>query len=140
MRILWRTAWPTLPRDSALIRDVALVCLADAIVGVSFGATSVGGGLAWWVPVGLSVLVFAGGSQIAAVGVVLAGGSPPAAGAAGAGLETRPVPPRPAGGGGGGGRGADPPPVPLRPGGGRRPRARERRVAAPAGGDASHHR
>src|ERR1700722_12370234 len=89
MRILWRTAWPTLPRDSALIRDVALVCLADAIVGVSFGATSVGGGLAWWVPVALSVLVFAGGSQIAAVGVVLAGGSPAAAVMAGAVLNTR---------------------------------------------------
>src|ERR1700721_963940 len=89
MRILWRTGWPTLPRDSALIRVVALVCLAAAIVGGSFGATSVGGGLAWWVPVALSVLVFAGGSQIAAVGVVLAGGSPVAAVLAGAVLNTR---------------------------------------------------
>jgi 4-azaleucine resistance transporter AzlC len=66
-----------------------LVCLADGIVGLSFGATSVGGGLAWWVPVALSVLVFAGGSQIAAVGVVLAGGSPVAAVVAGALLNTR---------------------------------------------------
>jgi predicted branched-subunit amino acid permease len=65
------------------------VCLADGIVAVSFGATSVGGGLAWWVPVAMSVLVFAGGSQIAAVGVVLAGGSPFAAVAAGAVLNTR---------------------------------------------------
>jgi predicted branched-subunit amino acid permease len=86
MRILWRTASP------ALLRDVGLVCLADAIVGVSFGATSVGGGLAWWVPVALSVLVFAGGSQIAAVGVVLAGGSPLAAVLAGAVLNTRLLP------------------------------------------------
>ena len=69
--------------------DVSLVCLADAIVGLSFGATSVAGGLAWWVPVALSVLVFAGGSQIAAVGVVLAGGSPVAAVLAGAVLNTR---------------------------------------------------
>ena len=83
MRILWRTASP------ALLRDVGLVCLADGIVGVSFGATSVGGGLPWWVPVALSLLVFAGGSQIAAVGVVLAGGSPLAAVAAGAVLNTR---------------------------------------------------
>jgi predicted branched-subunit amino acid permease len=83
MRILWRTAPP------ALLRDVGLVCLADGIVGVSFGATSAGGGLAWWVPVALSVLVFAGGSQIAAVGVVLAGGSPLAAVLAGAVLNTR---------------------------------------------------
>jgi predicted branched-subunit amino acid permease len=83
MRILWRTASP------ALLRDVGLVCLADGIVGVSFGATSVGGGLAWWVPVALSALVFAGGAQIAAVGVVLAGGSPLAAVLAGAVLNTR---------------------------------------------------
>ncbi|MGH3208452.1 MAG: AzlC family ABC transporter permease [Trebonia sp.] len=83
MRFVWRTASP------ALLRDVGLVCLADGIVGVSFGATAVSGGLAWWVPVALSVLVFAGGSQIAAVGVVLAGGSPVAAVIAGAVLNTR---------------------------------------------------
>jgi predicted branched-subunit amino acid permease len=83
MRIIWRTPPP------ALLQDVGLVCLADGIVGVSFGATSVSGGLAWWVPVALSVLVFAGGAQIAAVGVVLAGGSPVAAVLAGAVLNTR---------------------------------------------------
>jgi predicted branched-subunit amino acid permease len=86
MRILWRTAPP------ALWRDVGLVCVADGIVGVSFGATSIGGGLPWWVPVALSVLVFAGGSQIAAVGVVLSGGSPLAAVLAGAVLNTRLLP------------------------------------------------
>jgi predicted branched-subunit amino acid permease len=74
------------------MRDVALVCLADGIVGVSFGATAVAGGLPWWVPVALSLLVFAGGSQIAAVGVVLSGGSPLAAVAAGAVLNTRLLP------------------------------------------------
>jgi branched chain amino acid efflux pump len=83
MRTFWRTASP------GLLRDVGLVCLADGIVGVSFGATSLGGGLPWWVPVALSLLVFAGGSQIAAVGVVLAGGSPLAAVLAGAVLNTR---------------------------------------------------
>jgi predicted branched-subunit amino acid permease len=72
-----------------LPRDVALVCLADGLVGLSFGATAVAGGLPWWVPVAMSVLVFAGGSQFAAVGVVLAGGSPFAAVAAGAVLNTR---------------------------------------------------
>jgi predicted branched-subunit amino acid permease len=91
MRSLWRTASP------ALLRDVGLVCLADGIVGVSFGATSVASagavrGLAWWVPVAMSLLVFAGGSQIAAVGVVLAGGSPLAAVLAGAVLNTRLLP------------------------------------------------
>jgi predicted branched-subunit amino acid permease len=91
MRFLWRTASP------ALLRDVGLVCLADGIVGVSFGATCVAPvgsshGLAWWVPVALSLLVFAGGAQIAAVGVVLAGGSPVAAVIAGAVLNTRMFP------------------------------------------------
>jgi predicted branched-subunit amino acid permease len=75
-----------------LFRDVALVCLADGLVGVSFGATTVAGHLPWWVPVAMSVLVFAGGSQFAAVGVVLAGGSPFAAVAAGAVLNTRLLP------------------------------------------------
>ena len=77
------------PRGSTLVRDVALVCLADGLVGLSFGATAVAGGLPWWVPVAMSLLVFAGGAQIAAVGVVLAGGSPFAAVAAGAVLNTR---------------------------------------------------
>src|ERR1700757_4184656 len=93
MRTLWRTGSPAVPhersRDVAdadnarLFRDIALVALADGIVGPSFGAAAVAGGLPWWVPVALSVLVFAGGSQIAAVGVVLGGGSPVAAVAAG---------------------------------------------------------
>ena len=83
MRMSWRTT------ESALLRDVALVCLADGIVGVSFGAIAVAGGLPWWVPVIMSLLVFAGGAQFAAVGVVLAGGSPLAAVAAGAVLNTR---------------------------------------------------
>jgi 4-azaleucine resistance transporter AzlC len=79
----WRTA------DRGTRRDIALVCLADAIVGASFGALTVSGGLAPWVPIAMSVLVFAGGAQFAAVGVVLAGGSPVAAVAAGALLNTR---------------------------------------------------
>jgi len=86
MRISWRTT------DSTLLRDVALVCLADGIVGVSFGATAIAGGLPWWVPVAMSLSVFAGGAQFAAVGVVLAGGSPVAAVAAGALLNTRLLP------------------------------------------------
>ncbi|HET9078966.1 MAG TPA: AzlC family ABC transporter permease [Trebonia sp.] len=81
-----------MPSGAQLLGDIALVCLADGIVGVSFGASAVGGGLPWWVPVALSLLVFAGGSQIAAVGVVLAGGSPAAAVLAGAVLNTRQLP------------------------------------------------
>jgi predicted branched-subunit amino acid permease len=104
MSRLWRTGGSTFARESTpplesapqpgstLFRDVALVCLADGLVGVSFGATTVAGHLHWWIPVAMSVLVFAGGSQFAAVGVVLAGGSPFAAVAAGAVLNTRLLP------------------------------------------------
>lgn len=83
MRSFWRTP------DRDTLRDIALVCLADAIVGASFGAITVSGGLHRWVPITMSVLVFAGGAQFAAAGVVLAGGSPAAAVLAGLVLNAR---------------------------------------------------
>src|SRR5215472_800138 len=73
MRSFWRTL------DRGTLRDIALVCLADAVVGASFGAITVSGGLPAWIPVGMSLLVFAGGAQFAAIGVLLAGGSAAAA-------------------------------------------------------------
>jgi len=86
MRSFWRTL------DRATLRDIVLVCLADAIVGVSFGAITVSGGMRPWVPVAMSLLVFAGGAQFAAAGVVLAGGSPAAGVVAGLILNTRMLP------------------------------------------------
>jgi len=74
------------------VRDIALVCLADGIVGISFGAISVAGGLPLWVPVVMSLVVFAGGAQFSAVGVALAGGSPLAAATAGLLVNARHVP------------------------------------------------
>jgi branched chain amino acid efflux pump len=68
MRSVWRTL------DRRTVADIGLVCAADALVGLSFGAITVSGGLPGWLPVALSVLVFAGGAQFAAVGAVLAGG------------------------------------------------------------------
>ncbi|MEU1282789.1 AzlC family ABC transporter permease [Kitasatospora sp. NPDC005856] len=85
-----RSPFRTLER--AILRDVALVCLADALVGASFGAISVSGGLPLWVPMALSVLVFAGGAQFAAVGVVLSGGGALAAVATGLVLNARLLP------------------------------------------------
>ncbi|HEX2313158.1 MAG TPA: AzlC family ABC transporter permease, partial [Thermomonospora sp.] len=83
MRSEWRTI------DRATLRDIGVVSLADAIVGASFGAIAVAGGLDVWVPVALSLLVFAGGAQFAAVGVVLGGGSAVAAVLAGLILNAR---------------------------------------------------
>ncbi|MFE1440889.1 AzlC family ABC transporter permease [Streptomyces sp. NPDC058739] len=75
--------------DPDLLRDVALVCLAGGIVGVSFGAIAVAGGLPVWVPVVMSLVVYAGSAQFSAVGVLLAGGGPFAAAATGLLLNTR---------------------------------------------------
>ncbi|CAO5184768.1 branched chain amino acid efflux pump [Frankia sp. AiPs1] len=61
--------------DRELLRDAALVCGADALVGASFGAIAVGAGLPVWAPVLLSVVVFGGASQFLLVGL-LAAGSP----------------------------------------------------------------
>ncbi|WP_285486202.1 AzlC family ABC transporter permease [Amycolatopsis taiwanensis] len=80
------------PFRTMLARDVSLVCLADGIVGLSFGALTVAGGLPVWVPVLMSLLVFAGGAQFSAVGVLLGGGTPIAAAATGLLLNARHVP------------------------------------------------
>ncbi|MFF0815242.1 AzlC family ABC transporter permease [Rhodococcus sp. NPDC003318] len=69
MRSIWRTL------DSGLRRDIALVCLADGLVGISYGAIAVGLGFAPWVPVLMSVVVLAGASEFLFVGIVAGGGS-----------------------------------------------------------------
>ncbi|UXY29154.1 AzlC family ABC transporter permease [Streptomyces sp. HUAS TT20] len=84
MRSLLRT-----PESGSLVRDSALVWLAGGIVGVSFGAVSVAGGLPVWVPVVMSLVVYAGSAQFSTVGVLLAGGGPLAAAATGLLLNTR---------------------------------------------------
>ncbi|KJK42002.1 branched-chain amino acid permease [Lentzea aerocolonigenes] len=86
MRSIWRTL------DAVLLRDVAAVALGAAVTGASFGAISVGSGLPWWMPVLMSLVIFAGGSQFMAVGIVAAGGSPAAAVVAGLVLNARHLP------------------------------------------------
>jgi 4-azaleucine resistance transporter AzlC len=86
MRSVWRTL------DRRTVADIALVCAADALVGLSFGAITVSGGLPGWLPVALSVLVFAGGAQFAAVGAVLAGGGAASGVVAGLILNARLLP------------------------------------------------
>jgi 4-azaleucine resistance transporter AzlC len=77
MRTFWR---PDLPPE--LLRSIGLVCLADTFVGLAFGAVTTSAGLPVWLPVVLSITVFAGAAQFLFVGVVGAGGSPFAAAAA----------------------------------------------------------
>lgn len=86
MRSIWRTL------DRGLARDIGLVCLADTLVGVSYGAIAVGSGFPLWAPMLLSLLVFAGASQFMFVGIVASGGNPLAAVAAGLLVNARHVP------------------------------------------------
>jgi predicted branched-subunit amino acid permease len=86
MRSLYRTLGPE------LARGIALVCLADALVGASFGAIAVSAGFPLWAPMLLSVVVFAGAAQFLFVGLIAAGGSPLAAVAAGLLVNARHVP------------------------------------------------
>ncbi|MGH3455231.1 MAG: AzlC family ABC transporter permease [Nocardioidaceae bacterium] len=85
-----RSIWRTLDRDVA--RDIALVCLADALVGASFGAIAVSAELPLWLPTLLSVVVFAGAAQFMFVGLIAAGGNPVAAVAASLLINVRHVP------------------------------------------------
>ncbi|MFC0451466.1 AzlC family ABC transporter permease [Rhodococcus jostii] len=75
-----------------LLRNIALVCMADGLVGMSYGAIAVGSGLAPWLPVVLSVLVLAGSAEFLFVGIVAAGGSPIAATLAGLLVNARHLP------------------------------------------------
>lgn len=77
--------------DRRLVRDVAAIALAVTFVGISFGAIAVASGLPAWSVVAMSLIVFAGGSQFMAIGM-LAGGSPVAAVLGGLLLNARHLP------------------------------------------------
>lgn len=86
MRSVWRTLEP------GLVRDVAALAGAVSFVGASFGAIATASGNPVWVPVLMSLLVFAGGAQFMAVGVAAAGGGMVAAVLAGLLLNLRMLP------------------------------------------------
>ncbi|NES12367.1 MULTISPECIES: AzlC family ABC transporter permease [Micromonospora] len=77
--------------NAAVLRDVAAIGAAMAAVGASFGAVAVAAGLPGWATLAMSVLVYAGGAQFMAVGLVAAG-SPLAAVLAGLLLNARHLP------------------------------------------------
>jgi 4-azaleucine resistance transporter AzlC len=86
MRSFWRTL------DRALLRDIALVCLAVGVIGVSYGAIAVTSGFPWWFPVLMGALVLAASSEFLFVGIIAAGGSPIAALLAGLLVNARHLP------------------------------------------------
>jgi 4-azaleucine resistance transporter AzlC len=75
----------------SLARDVAAIATAVAAVAVSFGAIATAAGLPAWLVSAMSVLVFAGGAQFMAVGLIAAG-NPLAAILAGLLLNARHLP------------------------------------------------
>ncbi|MCP2253933.1 4-azaleucine resistance probable transporter AzlC [Prauserella aidingensis] len=87
---MWRTLTTRL--GPGLLRDIALVCAADGLVGASFGAITVGSGLPLWLPMLMSVVVFAGAAQFMFVGLVASGGNPIAAVLAGLLVNARHLP------------------------------------------------
>ena len=89
MRTVQRT--PPAGRDRALLRDAAAIAAAMVAVGASFGAIAIAYGLPAWVPFLMSTVVFAGGSQFLAVGLIAAG-NPIAAVLAGLLLNARHLP------------------------------------------------
>jgi 4-azaleucine resistance transporter AzlC len=86
MRSLWRTL------DGGLLRDIALVCLAVGVIGLSYGAVAVTSGFAWWFPVLMGALVLAASSEFLFIGIIAAGGSPIAALLAGLLVNARHLP------------------------------------------------
>ncbi|MBA0126033.1 AzlC family ABC transporter permease [Haloechinothrix sp. YIM 98757] len=69
-----RSVWRTVGREIGA--DAALVAAAVGVVGLAFGAIAVGSGQPLWLPIALSVLVFAGASQFVFIGILAAGGGP----------------------------------------------------------------
>ncbi|MBC2876703.1 AzlC family ABC transporter permease [Streptomyces sp. TYQ1024] len=83
MRSFWRTL------DRSVVRNIGAVGAAMGVVGASFGAIAVSAGQPAWVPLAMSLTVFAGGAQFATLDIVLGGGGAVAAVAAGLLLNAR---------------------------------------------------
>jgi 4-azaleucine resistance transporter AzlC len=85
-----RTISRTLP-GGGLARDAVAIAAAMIAVGASFGAITIAYGLPKWIPFLMSTVVFAGGAQFLAVGLIAAG-NPIAAVLAGLLLNARHLP------------------------------------------------
>lgn len=75
-----------------LLRDVSALAVGILIVGASFGAIATAEGVPWWQSSAMSLLVFAGASQFATLGIMASGGGLIAGVAAGLILNMRHIP------------------------------------------------
>lgn len=71
---------------------IAAVCVAVAVIGISYGATAVSAGFPIWLPILLGCVVLAGSSEFLFLGIVATGGSPIAAVLAGLLVNARHLP------------------------------------------------
>ncbi len=81
---------PVLSRN--VVKAIVLVCLADSLVGLSYGSLAIAEGFPLWVPMALSTMVLAGASEFMFIGIVAGGGSPLMAAAAGLLVNARHLP------------------------------------------------
>lgn len=58
------------PLDRGVLKAIFLVCLADGIVGLSYGSLAAADGFPLWVPIALSTMVLAGASEFLFIGIV----------------------------------------------------------------------
>jgi 4-azaleucine resistance transporter AzlC len=75
-----------------LLRDTVAYSVGIAVAGASFAALATAQGLPWWITLAMSMLVYAGTAQFAAIGVAAAGGGPAAVIATGLILNLRHLP------------------------------------------------
>ena len=75
--------------SSQLSFQILFVCLADALVGVSYGALAISLGFDLWVPLSLSILVLAGASEFLFIGIIASGGGAVTAAIAGLLVNSR---------------------------------------------------
>ncbi|WP_244563472.1 AzlC family ABC transporter permease [Pantoea rodasii] len=59
-----------IPLNRSVLKAILLVCLADGIVGLSYGSLAASDGFPLWVPIALSTLVLAGASEFLFIGIV----------------------------------------------------------------------
>lgn len=90
MRSFRRT--PPVEASRSDLRDVLALAAALGVVGASFGALAAAAGIPLPVVAGMSLIVFAGGSQFLAVAVIAAGGGALAAVVGGLLLNARHIP------------------------------------------------
>lgn len=74
------------------IKAIVLVCVAVGVVAVSYGSLAMSWGFPLWVPLALATLVLGGASEFMFLGIIVSGGNPFAAAAAGLLVNARHIP------------------------------------------------